>query len=211
MAPAYQLEDRQAKTWEILKTTGAYMEGHFSLPGTGYHYDRFFQVPLAFQHSRFARHLAVMLSRVLRLSGVLNQVAPDRNFTIIAPEDAGIPVAFWMGEQLQADRIIWARKKSDKEFDLRPFIEVGKRDQVLIVDDTLLTGGTLRGVTNLVKKKGGDVIGIALIVDRRDQHGAFEGVPVFSLLQAPSKKYDPKKCPHCRKGEKLVEIPLYNA
>ncbi|MBI2092373.1 MAG: adenine phosphoribosyltransferase, partial [Deltaproteobacteria bacterium] len=40
-----------------------------------------------------------------------------------------------------------------------------KGDKVLIVDDLLATGGTTRAVIDLVEKLGGDIIGIAFLIE----------------------------------------------
>jgi len=64
-------------------------------------------------------------------------------------------------------------------------IEKGQR--VLVVDDLLATGGTAKATCNLVKKLGGEVVGIAFVIELsflngRDKLKEYE---VFSLL-----KYD---------------------
>ena len=64
----------------------------------------------------------------------------------------------------------------------RDAIEPGQK--VLVVDDLLATGGTARATCNLVEKLGGQVVGIAFVIELnflkgRDQ---LQGYEVFSLL-----------------------------
>jgi adenine phosphoribosyltransferase len=64
----------------------------------------------------------------------------------------------------------------------RDAIEPGQK--VLVVDDLLATGGTARATCNLVEKLGGQVVGIAFVIELnflkgRDQ---LKGYEVFSLL-----------------------------
>jgi adenine phosphoribosyltransferase len=48
-------------------------------------------------------------------------------------------------------------------------VEPGQR--VLIVDDLLATGGTARATVDLVKKLGGDVAGVAVLIELADLNG----------------------------------------
>ena len=38
-------------------------------------------------------------------------------------------------------------------------------DQVLIVDDVLATGGTVRAAANLVRRLGGEITGVSLLIE----------------------------------------------
>lgn len=64
-------------------------------------------------------------------------------------------------------------------------IEKGKR--VLILDDLLATGGTTHATIDLVKKLGGEITGVAFVVELEFLKGRekIKDVPVFSLV-----KYD---------------------
>ncbi len=48
---------------------------------------------------------------------------------------------------------------------------IEKGDNVLIVDDVLATGGTMNAAVNLVKKLGGNVVGIALLIELENLGG----------------------------------------
>ena len=65
-------------------------------------------------------------------------------------------------------------------------IQPGQR--VLIVDDLLATGGTAAAVTRLVQEMGGQVAGVAFLVELEFLEGRkkLPGVEVFSLLQYQS-------------------------
>ena len=65
-------------------------------------------------------------------------------------------------------------------------IEQGQR--VLIVDDLLATGGTARAAVDLVKKAGGDVAGMAFLVELQFLNGRdrLGEVPLFVALQYAS-------------------------
>jgi len=56
--------------------------------------------------------------------------------------------------------------------------------KVLIADDLLATGGTVKAVIDLVKKTGGAIIGCAFLVELAflDGRKACEDYPIFSLI-----------------------------
>lgn len=58
-------------------------------------------------------------------------------------------------------------------------------DRILIIDDLLATGGTVRGVVDLVKKFGGNIIAIAFLIELVDLKGKekLKGYPVHSLIK----------------------------
>lgn len=60
-----------------------------------------------------------------------------------------------------------------------------KGSRVLICDDVLATGGTLAASVELVKKLGGNIVGIALLLELTEFEGRQKvaGQPVFSLVE----------------------------
>jgi adenine phosphoribosyltransferase len=61
---------------------------------------------------------------------------------------------------------------------------IAEGDTVLIVDDLLATGGTLKAMIELVHKLAGDIIEAAFLVELEFLGGRKEiQIPVFSLLQ----------------------------
>ena len=58
-------------------------------------------------------------------------------------------------------------------------------ERVLIVDDLLATGGTVKAVTDLVEQLRGKIVGIAFLIELKDLKGIdkLEGYPVFSLIK----------------------------
>ncbi|MDD2690042.1 MAG: adenine phosphoribosyltransferase [Candidatus Omnitrophica bacterium] len=58
-------------------------------------------------------------------------------------------------------------------------------DKVLIVDDLLATGGTVKAVTDLIKKSEGKIAGIAFLIELTDLKGRdkLKDYPVYSLIK----------------------------
>ncbi len=63
-------------------------------------------------------------------------------------------------------------------------IEPGQR--VLVVDDLLATGGSAAATVELVEKLGGEVVGVAFLIELTFLHGRdkLEGYEIFSLIES---------------------------
>ena len=119
---------------------------------------------------------------------------------VAGPTTGGIILAFEVARQLGV-RGIFAEKEGDERSFRRGFnIDPGER--VLIVDDILTTGSSIREVMAAVNKLGGKIIGIGVLVDRSEQKLDF-GVPLFSCHRAATTTYKPEDCPLC-----AAKIPL---
>lgn len=62
---------------------------------------------------------------------------------------------------------------------------IGAGDRVLIVDDLLATGGTVKAVTDLVGQLKGKIAGIAFLIELEGLKGRekLKGYPVYSLIK----------------------------
>ena len=62
---------------------------------------------------------------------------------------------------------------------------IQRGDKVLIVDDLLATGGTVKAVTDLVKQLEGKIVGIAFLIELTDLKGIekLKEYPVYSLIK----------------------------
>ena len=62
---------------------------------------------------------------------------------------------------------------------------VEKGEKVLIIDDLLATGGTVRAVADLVEKKQAKIVGIAFVIELIDLHGKdkLKEYPIYSLVK----------------------------
>lgn len=60
-----------------------------------------------------------------------------------------------------------------------------KGDKVVIIDDLLATGGTVKATINLCEKLGAEVVGVACLIELVDLKGrdVLNGYEVFSLME----------------------------
>ncbi len=61
---------------------------------------------------------------------------------------------------------------------------IEKGQKVLVVDDLLATGGTAKATCNLIEKLGGDIVGLAFVIELNFLNGRNQlaGYDIFSLL-----------------------------
>jgi len=62
---------------------------------------------------------------------------------------------------------------------------ISEGDRVLLCDDLLATGGTLAAAIELVEKLGGDIVGIALLIELTGLNGRekMRDLPIFSIFE----------------------------
>lgn len=62
---------------------------------------------------------------------------------------------------------------------------IGAGEKVLIIDDLLATGGTVKAVIELVKQLGGKIAGIGFVIELIDLNGRdkLKAYPVYSLVK----------------------------
>jgi adenine phosphoribosyltransferase len=62
---------------------------------------------------------------------------------------------------------------------------LGPGDRVLIIDDLIATGGTAAAVTSLVRRMGGELVGLSILVELTFLEGRklIDGVEIHSILE----------------------------
>ena len=128
----------------------------------------------------------------------------DQDIQLVAgPTTGGIILAFEVARQMGV-RAIFAEKEGEgRTFKRSLSIYPGER--VLVVDDVITRGGSIREVLEAVDARGGNVVGIGVLVDRSTEAIDF-GVPLFSCHRAvPPPVYAPAKCPLCQAQVPLVK------
>ena len=99
-------------------------------------------------------------------------------------------------------RGIFAEKVGDDERAFKRGFSISPGERVLIVDDILTTGTSVRQVISAVNLLSGHIIGIGVLVDRSEREMDF-GVSLFSCLRSETITYMPSNCPLC-----AAQIPL---
>ena len=176
---------------QIFRDAGAILEGHFLLT-SGLHSPVYWEKFRILQYPQHTEKLCRLIAEHFKKDNV--QI-------VAGPTTGGIILAFEVAKQLGV-KGIFAEKEGETRVFRRGFT-INPGDRVLIVDDVLTTGSSITEVMETVKKLGGIVIGIGVLVDRAEQKREF-GVPLFSCLQSATTAYPPAECPLCAAGIPLV-------
>jgi orotate phosphoribosyltransferase len=177
---------------QIFEKSGAILKGHFLL-SSGRHSPVYWEKFKVLQHPNYTQQLCRLIA---------NHFSKQKIQVVAGPTTGGIILAFEVARQLGV-RGIFAEKVGEKERAFGRGFGIERGERVLIVDDILTTGGSIREVMAAVEKLKGIIIGIGVLVDRSEQKIDF-GVPFFSCHRAvPPPTYPPENCPLCK-----AKIPL---
>ena len=176
----------------IFEETEALLRGHFRLT-SGRHSDTYFQCAKVLQYPPHCEKICSDIADFFR------------NFeidTVIAPAIGGIVVAQEVGRQLNKKNF-WAERE-DKTLTLRRGFSIQPGEKCLVCEDVVTTGGSVFEVMDIVKSRGGEVVGVAYIVDRSNGKISF-GVPQKSVVSLDVVSFEPESCPLCSQNIPLIK------
>lgn len=170
----------------------ALKEGHFLLT-SGRHSNRYLQCALILQYPAVAEKLCKQLIKKIDIQGI---------DVVIGPAIGGITLAYEMARQLGT--IALFAEREDKVMTLRRGFSIEKGAKVLVVEDVITTGGSVKETIKVVEERGGEVVGVASLVDRSG--GKVDlGYSLYSALQMEVVSYSAEECPLCKEGLPLVK------
>jgi orotate phosphoribosyltransferase len=177
---------------QLLKFTGALLEGHFLLT-SGNHSNSYIQCALLLSHPHSA--LAFMEDIAEHFSG-------QHIDTVVAPAVGGIIVAYEVARLLRTRAIFLEREQGMMTF--RRSFRIERGEAVLVVEDVITTGGSVIEVGDAVRAAGGTVRGYASIVNRSS--GRFKpDEPYYYSLEMDVPMYKPDACPLCAQNIPVVK------
>lgn len=181
---------------KLFKDRGALLQGHFKLT-SGLHSDSYLQSALLLQYGCDADPLGAELARRFK------KEYPDQKITaVVSPAVGGIVLGYVVARALGA-RAMFA-ERVDGQFQLRRGFALMPKEQTLIVEDVLTTGGSVREIATLVQSSGAQVAGFAALADRSEGTLQFPA-PKHALLRLPLVTYPPDQCLLCDQGIPLVK------
>ena len=173
-----------------LAARGALLEGHFRL-SSGRHSDRFVQ------KFRMLEDPQLLVPLAARLVRELESFAPT---IVVSAAVGGIVLGYEVARQL-GTKAIFVEKEGGVPR-LRRGFALAPGDRVLVVEDVITTGGSVREVLEVVAATGARTVAAGILVRR--QPSDF-GVPTVALLEFPVVSHAPADCPQCAAGTPLTE------
>lgn len=174
----------------LLEDSGAILRGHFVL-SSGRHSDVYFE--------KFR-----VLEQPQVLSALCSEIAThfqkSKIEAVAGPLTGGIIIAFEVARQMGLPAVYVESEGGVKTLRRGKTLTPGTR--VLVVDDVLTTGLSVKETILAIQTAGGDVAGVAVLIDRASDAIDF-GCPLFAAFRVQAQSYDPQNVP-----ESLAAIPI---
>lgn len=177
----------RAEVLSILSDSEALLTGHFVL-SSGMHSAQYLQCARVQQYGDRLERLCKALAGKWRGTGVT---------VVVGPALGGIVLAYELARQLGA-RGIFMERGPDGRFEFRRGFSVDADDRVLVAEDVVTTGGSVREVLEKLGDTEAALVGITGIVCRNPEVDF--GVDYRYLIDFVIPAYQPEDCPQCREG-----------
>lgn len=175
----------------LFERAGALLRGHFSYT-SGRHGAEYLEKFRLLENPETTTALGGMIATHFAGAGVE---------LVAGPTTGGIILAYEVARQLQV-RAVYAERGEAGGRVLRRGFTVRPGERVLVVDDIVTTGGSVREMLTSMEDAGGAVVGVGVLGDRTGGQMKV-AVPFFACLTVDFPSYAPSECPLCAAG-----IPL---
>ncbi|MBR1421180.1 MAG: orotate phosphoribosyltransferase [Selenomonadaceae bacterium] len=182
----------EPEVMDLLKQTGAVLDGHFLLT-SGLHSPHYVEKFNVLQHPRYTEKLCRAMAEKFRSTFPAEKIE-----TVVGPVTGGILLAHEVGKSLNTRAIFTERV--DGKMTFRRGFTLHEGEKVLIVEDIVTTGGSIKEVIDVVKSLKAIPAAVAMIVDRSGGKIDFGDIPHISLLKMNVETYKPDECPLCAKN-----------
>ncbi len=177
---------------EILEKSEVLLNGHFILT-SGKHSSQYMQCAKIAQYPKYTEEIA---------SYIVENFKDDEIDIVIAPAVGGIILGYEVARQLGVKNVFAERENG--KMTLRRGFTLEKGKKVLVVEDVVTTGGSVKEVIDIVKSNGCELVGVGVLVDRSGGTADF-GVKFNSVYQAKIEAYDSDNCPLCEQGTEAIK------
>jgi len=176
------------RTVDLMLRCGALMKGHFRLT-SGLHSDEYCQCARVLEHPETAEELGKMLA------GFYEGKKVD---TVVSPAIGGIVIGHEVARALGV-RSLFA-ERTERGMTLRRGFQLEPGERVLIIEDVVTTGGSVKEVAEAVKAAGAEVVGFGFVMDRSREPLNLPA-PSRALVEGREMvTYQPEACPLCEAG-----------
>jgi orotate phosphoribosyltransferase len=197
---AMDAEIREKIHLEILKRTGAYHANDHILLPSGQHTSEYIEKTLVTTEPSFIEGLGAVIAKHFAQwpIDVVMSTGPGALILshCVARAHPSRPVVVY-----GAKGVTGGRRRVTLPVEFQRLIRPGTK--VLLVEDLVSSGTTLKLIISLVEQLGAHVVGIGCLWRRTSVD--LDGRAVFSLVSRDFPTYPPEACPLCKKGLPLNE------
>jgi len=184
----------EEKVLDIFRKSNAMLVGHFLLT-SGKHSNIYLEKFMVLQDPQHTETLCREFALHFKKYNV---------DVVIGAAVGGIILAFETARQLKARAIFMERE--DGRLKLRRGFTINPGEKVLVVEDIVTTGGSVKELIESVKKDyKGEIVGVGLLIDRSNGVADFGIEDTYALAKLEIKAYSEKNCPMCKKNTPLTK------
>ncbi len=178
---------------KMYEDAGALLQGHFVL-SSGRHSAKYLQSALVLMHPSHATALATELVKAIN---------PDDYDMVVSPAIGGLVIGQEVARQLDKPFVFTERKEG--EMQMRRGFSIPEGAKLLVVEDVITTGGSVRECIAVVREHGGRPTAILALVDRAPRQQDRFDIPHHTVITLDVETYAPDACPMCREGIPAVK------
>lgn len=176
----------------IFKEAGVLLEGHFLLT-SGRHSKQYLQCAKLFQLPKYSEVISKELADKFKDAEI---------DVVIGPAIGGIILAYEVAKQLNVKNVFAERENG--QMTLRRGFSINEGDKVLVVEDVVTTGGSVKEVIDIVKEMKGEVVGVGSVVDRSSNNRKFDE-ELKSVIKFEIETFSSDECPMCKENIPVVK------
>jgi orotate phosphoribosyltransferase len=187
----------QADVLKILSDVGAIITNSHIVYTSGKHGDSYVNKDAVYPHTRATSQLCLSIAMEFKDLGV---------DVVVAPAIGAVILSQWIAFHLTnlTDRevlAVYAEKDDDRFVIKRGYDRLIDGKNILVVEDVLTTGGSVRKVVEACRNSGAHVLGVGALCNRGDVQAKDIGsVPVLhSLVEVNLSAWDEASCPLCER------------
>jgi orotate phosphoribosyltransferase len=190
----------------ILKKVGAILTDDHFVYTSGKHGSVYINKDYLYPHVTMVSKVGKMFAEKFK----------DKEIDVVAaPAVGGTVLTTWVAYHLsklkkkeimsvytEKDKGTTAAAAESEQIFRRGYDKFIKGKKVLVLEDLTTTGSSVKKTVEAVKKAGGKVIAVCVMVNRdpKNVNSKVVGAPFHSLGIFPAEAYEEKDCPHCKKN-----------
>lgn len=183
----------KARILQILEETGAWLKGHFLL-SSGLHSDQYLQYALALQYPWHAEKFGMAIA---------DKFKDKKIDCVVGPAIGGIIIAHETARALKV-RCIFGEREQGKQMVLKRGFQLKPKEKILVVEDVITTGKSVKELIEVIKATGAEVIGVGALAKRSHDKISFN-CDTRTLIQLDIKAFKPEDCPLCKESIPIVK------
>ncbi len=184
---------KQETLLALYEQAGALLNGHFVL-SSGRHSARYLQSALVLMHPQHAATLAAELAAL---------VDGETIDMVVSPALGGLIIGHEVARALNKPFIFTERKEGDMQ--LRRGFTIPEDARLLVVEDVITTGGSVRECMAVVRAHGGEPVKVLAVVDRAPGMDDRFDVPYQTAIRLDVETWAADDCPLCAQGTPAVK------